>query len=179
MKNSVLLIFSIFKNIENFEKNKNDCDLTELKSEFWFKRSPNYFKIFYKKIYNDIENSFYTIDDLMIFLLCNLLLEKKINIKNINYETITKNKKCLTKNQLIYDKKFILKLMEKLNVDLHFLLKHTNGGCILYDQLIKKEKISIMFILYLTNHIKINNTHQQIIINKIKTLITKRKVANG
>jgi hypothetical protein len=147
MVNSCLAIFSIFKNVKEFLDKDCDISLYKMKSKMWYDRSSKYMKPYYKKIYNDIENSFYSIDDLIIFLLHESLMGKKLNIKNVKRDCVVDLKKKLSINTLSLDKKIILHVLKETKVNIRFLLEERNGGCLLCDELIKKDKVSVIYFI--------------------------------
>jgi len=124
-------------------------------------RNTPYGKI-YKKIYNDIENGYYTHDDLIIFYIYKLIFSDDVKLPEIRYKNIKEIKKLFTEKQLKIDEKFILEIKNELKINnvIGFFKINIDGENIAYN-LIKNKYISPIFYLkyykrYLTKN-KENN----------------------
>ena len=117
MKNSTLFVFSVIRNIDDFVKKGRNLDLFQKSHLVRFKRSSKFYTENAKRIYNDIENGYYTIKDLAIFLLYRYLMgEKRINLYKIKPKHITDTMKLFTAKRLKED----LKLLKAIHKELEF-----------------------------------------------------------
>lgn len=149
MKNTSLNVFSVVKNVESFIKNEKDVNIFKKQSKLWFERSSEYIQRNCKRLFNEIENSFYDYYDLAIFLLYDLIFNEKNSLRNVNDKNINKVKNLFTLEQLKKDQDFILELNKQLNfTDLSEYFKiNSSGGNLLYDNLILPKHISPYFYL--------------------------------
>lgn len=166
--NSSHQIFSIIKNLNNIVKTKktkkiNKSKIFKLINVDGYNRIANtpYGKI-YKKIYNDIENGYYTYEDLINFYIYKLIISNEVKLTEIKYKNIKEIKKLFTTEQLKIDKIFILNIKNKLKIEnvIGFFKINANGENIAYN-LIKNKYINPIFYLkyykrYLTKY-KENN----------------------
>lgn len=94
MKNSTQQICSLILNAKTFfEKHKNVKDIHRNLGPVPLQRSQEYSKRHYKRIYNDIENGFYSYKDLVAYISLFYIWEDKLNLKEITDESV---KGCAT-----------------------------------------------------------------------------------
>ena len=103
-----------------------------------------------KRIYNDIENGYYTHKQLVLsYLHESMFVDKKILIKNLNMKRIKEVKKLYTRKQFLVDKEFISNINSSLNITkVSDYFKINNDGENIIFNLIKKQFISPIFYLY-------------------------------
>lgn len=182
------MVFSIIKNVEKFLESNKDVNIFKEQSIFWYTKNPDFIKNICKRIYNEIENHFYSYYDLAIFLLNYSIFYGKCDYKYILEKDINKASEIFSKEQLQKDEKFMLELNQILNFDAeeYFKIKK-EGGNIIYEDLIMKRKISPYF--YLEYYTKVKREEEKEseelkqfikVINKIREIMKiKEKVKNG
>lgn len=158
--NSSHLAFSVVKNLETFSNIKKFKPFDKSKllrfvniAGYNRVRNNQYGKV-YKKIYNDIENGYYTYDDLMIFYIYKLIFSNVVKIPEISQKNIKEIKKLFTEKQLKADKEFILDIKKELELKneleisnvKYFFDINVNGENIIYS-LIKSKHVSPNFYL--------------------------------
>lgn len=132
LKSSSVKVYYILKNYKNTKKNVNK-DFSKY-THILYKNSSKYMKILCKKIYNDIENSKYTYNDLIIYLIHNAMFSRKENFNEINKENIKKISDLYKKQRLIIDKENIKKIMKELNIKFNYLFNiDERGGTLCFD----------------------------------------------
>jgi hypothetical protein len=152
MELSTWMTFSIFKNVEKYIKSKNYDQVvifTRL-PEIVFKRVKSYQLIFYKNIYNELENHYYTYEDLAIYLLYMYMMNKKIRLQEVNQKSVLQIKNYISVKQLNADKIIIREVKESLQIkkDADFFSIKEDGTSIVYA-LTKKGFVSpSIFIKY-------------------------------
>jgi len=112
LKSSSLLVFSIYHNVNKVIKRKKykDTDLFKLVYPKLYE-SNSYNKHNCIRIYNDIENNFYTYRDFLITLLYQYIFtNKSIQLKNINEKLIIKTSLLFGKKELEKNKKIVLSI---------------------------------------------------------------------
>lgn len=132
-------------NIQNIEKT-----IFNILSVYIYKRTHKRTIYHCKRIYNDIENSYYSHKDLIIcYLYESLFINKKINMNILTKKRIKQIKNMLTAKQFNKDKKFLLQINDNLNIkdfSEYFIIKN-NGTNIIFN-LIKEGYITIIFFLF-------------------------------
>jgi hypothetical protein len=158
MQNSSWLVFSVIKNVEKiidskFDSNNIKYDSIKNKVNYqWFSRARKYSVDISKRIYNDIENHFYSYDDLIITLCYMYIFDKKVNLNSINKNYVKSTMKLFTKEELERNKKFILDVNKQVklkNINEFFDIKD-DGVSVVYH-LIMDKNISPIFYVYFTN----------------------------
>jgi hypothetical protein len=131
-----------------------------------------------KRIYNDIENGYYTHADLIIsFLYKSLFDNKKVNINILTSNEIKKITSKLTKNQFIIDKDIINELSKTMNIknNFEYFKINDNGENIIFN-LIKEDCVSIIF--YLFYYKKLLTQDKEYIIFKSKEYLNFERLCN-
>jgi len=158
MQNSSWLVFSVTKNLDNMIDSKYDCnnikyDSIKNKVNYqWFTRAKKYSLDNCKRIYNDIENHYYSYDDLIVALCYLYIFNKKFQLTWINQNSVKNIMKSFTKEQLEKDKNFILEVNKEIKlkgIDKFFDI-NDDGLSIVY-QLIMDKSISPIFYAYFIN----------------------------
>jgi len=161
MKNSTLLVFSVLKNTEEFVKKGKDIDIYKMSNIFRFQKSSKFYVENAKRMYNDIENGYYTLKELAIYLMYHYLMgEKKIKLYSIKPKHITDIMKLFTTKRLKEDLnllKAVHKQLKLKNLSDYFHIKE-DGTNIAFG-LTKIGKISPVFFIrnfekFLTNEQK-------------------------
>lgn len=144
------MVFSIIRNVDCFVKVKKDVDIFKKSHVQRFNRSSEYYVKNSKRIYNDIENGYYTLTELAIFLLYRYMLDcKKINLYSIKYDSVKKVMLLFTNKRREDD----LELLKYIYTEMKF----KRGKCEFFDikedgtnlayVLVKKERISPIFFI--------------------------------
>lgn len=124
-------------------------DIFKPTSRGWFNKSSDFVLRPCKRIFNDIENSYYNHNDFIICYLHESLFFTKVKLSDINYKRIKEVKSIFTKKQYNMDKMFVNTINDDLklkNTELFFEINNT-GDSIIYN-LIKNNYVSIMFYLF-------------------------------
>jgi len=115
-----------------------------------FRYADSYTKMYCSKIYNNIENGYYTHKQFVIaYMYESLFVSKKIRIKNLNLNRIKEIKKLFTRKQFNADVDFLISINKSLNITKvqDYFKINNNGENIVYN-LIKKGFISPIFYMY-------------------------------
>jgi len=153
MKNTTLLVFSVIRNIEDFVKTGKDIPVYKKSHGIRFQKSSKYYADNAKRMYNDIENGYYSLQELALFLFYRYLMgEKRVNLYKIKPEHILETMKLFTEKRRKED----LKLLKSIHTELgfkkgicdYFSMKE-DGTNIAYT-LTMKEKLSPTF--FIRNH---------------------------
>jgi hypothetical protein len=158
MQSSPILVLSIEYNIRKFLKSKNanieKLNIYKQTSSYHYKRSREYIITNCKRIYNDIENHFYTYKDFAIFILDSYIIKSKFQWHLVNSKNINITRSFYNQARFSKDEKMILEIAKNLkikNLNKFFEIKE-NGNSILYDLIIHEKRfISPIF------HIKYEN----------------------
>lgn len=145
-------VFCVYNNIQKIIDTGEWFPEIQDVSPKWYENSPEWIVNRCKDIYNDLENKYYSYNELMIYMYyCHLFKKGEILCGNLHSKIIDTTQ-LFSKNQLEQDKKLIIEINKKLKLkpDPAFeLFKiRSEGFSIIYD-LTKKKKISpIFFIKY-------------------------------
>lgn len=183
--NSSLLVYSVINNlgkIINTDIEIEEIDIFNVGSNrFRFLKTAEYFRVYCKKIYNDIENHYYNYSDMILFICHQYIFDTKINLKDINNKNVNEIVKIYSKEQLEKDKEFVKSIIQKSilkNFNELFTIKE-DGESIVYALILHKY-ISPFFFIFteekkrLTSEIKdviLNNKYERFL--KITKIITK------
>jgi len=144
MQNSIKLAFSfLFNAIEMIESEQENFDEIFKLRHAHFKYAKPYTKNIAKRIYNELENHYYTYTGLFVFMLYRYAFNKKVLLSYLKTDEILNVLKMFTKKQLKKDVDFIKKM--KLDIDGFFEIRES-GEPIIY-QLIKQEYITSAFFV--------------------------------
>lgn len=167
--NSSHKVFSVIKNLERFTKTKKQ---KEIKKSKIFKeviievynriQNTSYGKT-YKKVYNDIENGYYTYDDMIIYFLYKSIINK-FKITDLTYKHIKEVRKLFTEKQAHIDLLFIINISKQLKIKSlrDFFKINVDGENIIYN-LIKNKDISPIFYLQYYKKFLTNNEENNIL----------------
>ena len=143
-RNSTLFVFSVICNVEAFLKNGKDIDLFKNSHFKRLERASKYYTDNARKMFNEIENGYYTINELVIYLLSYAMIEpKKINLYKIKFEHIIEAMKLFTNKK----KKEDLELITKIYNEIGF----KKGICDFFE--FKEDGTNIAYILTKNNKI--------------------------
>lgn len=142
--------------IQNREKSIN---LFEVGSGYTFTSLPMKIKYIFNALYNDLENHYYTYDEVLMFIIYHYMFSDKIfSYLSLNRKSIKEVTELFNNDVYEKDKSFILDLCNRLNIKNKDKLFNVSedGRCALYD-LIMKKYISPMFFIrncksYLTSY---------------------------
>jgi hypothetical protein len=153
MLNCSFKTFSVLRNLEDLiarpkqTRIKNIFEDRDMQS---YDRSLNFYRLQCNRIYNEIENHYYTYKSLAIFVFYNHAFGGKFDLNLINRKEIIKVGKLFTQKQLKKDKEYIFKLREEAKIKLNQIYKKREGGTnILYELTIKKLISPLYYIKYL------------------------------
>jgi hypothetical protein len=178
MNNSSWLIYSIIKNVYVFLKKDDDINLLTKCHIRNFQNASNFFREQSKRIYNEIENNYYTIYDFILVLLYQAMIYDKIQLYEIKVNNVKNILQLFTTNQLQNDLELLKHIYQELKLK-HGLLAYfeikEDGTNIIYN-LIKKQKISP--ILFIRNFKKFLTTGGENGIIKNTEYLQFEKIAN-
>jgi len=148
MVNSTLTVFSVLSNINEFIKKKKDIDLFKKSHVIRYQRSSKYIAENSKRFYNDIENGYYTLKELAIFLLYKHMMGETVNLYIVKPNIIIDAMKLFTTKKLKED----LKLLSAIHKELKFkeikeYFKIKEDGTNIAYMLTRKNKISPIFYI--------------------------------
>jgi predicted metal-binding protein len=118
----------------------------------WFTHTPKYIKDQCFRIYNEIENSFYSYKDVVAFLIYESLWHDDVKLPEVNSESINKFKAIFTEEQLLKDRRMIDKINKQANlkdIKEYFFIRE-NGESLIY-RLCMQKIVSIYFFAYYAN----------------------------
>lgn len=176
MKNSCLQVFSIINSTKKSLEHDN-VDIYKPLS-FQYNRQREYVKSKIYNIFNDIENSLFSLKDLCVFSYYLHIFSSSIDYKLYTDKNINKVKKLFTKDRLEKDKNFILLLKKQINfTDINFLFK-INHDCesMCYDLILNDTLSPLFWIKYCKNDFEFvdeseNHKRFRVICEKIKQLL--------
>lgn len=138
MENSTILVFSIFRNVEDFVRGSKDIDIFKKSHFVRFQKSSKYYAENSKRIYSDIENGYYTLKELAIFLLYQRMMGvKKFSLYKIKSETIKETMKLFTKKRIKEDLDLLM--------EIHKQMKFKKGICQFFE--LQEDGTNIAYIL--------------------------------
>lgn len=155
MNNSSFKIYCLYKRIafifweENYDMFPR---LLEPVQKGMFESTPKYIKDQCYRIFNEIENAYYTFDDLVGFLMYRSLWDKKVKLDEVNGKSVRAFKERMTLKQLKRDKEVLGEINEQAklgHISEYFLIRE-NGESLIY-RLCMKEIVSIYFFAYFVN----------------------------
>jgi len=152
MDNSSYSVFSVYQNTKVvIEKNKYNTNIMKPVFRGWFNKIRPYVLTHCKRIYNEIENGYYTYDDVVLYLLTEALFTDKIvPINYITEKNVKKTLKLYTKKRLKVDKEFIKNINEEVGLSsLKDFFEINEEGENLIFSLTSKQYISpVLYIQY-------------------------------
>jgi len=132
-----LKVFSFYKNVLLYVDKNKKIKITSFRSQPEYLRQSAFIKRHCTRIYNEIENGFYSYKDLtMAFLF--ISYRSKIKLDEINVKLMKKILAHFTDRQLKEDKRFVQELNQELsftNIKQYF--KFLSGECIIYELFLK------------------------------------------
>lgn len=155
MKNSSYRIFSLYKRIPYTfaEYNFNMYPrLEEPVEKRWFNNTKKFIKDQCFRIYNEIENHWYSFDDVVAYLIYESIWHDEVILPEVNRFTMEKFKTIFTKEQLYKDRRMIDKINAeaKLKDIKEYFYIRENGESLIY-RLCMKKIISVHFFAYYAN----------------------------
>lgn len=162
--NSTYNIFCVYKNLINTVKTLEENNI--LTNVYGFQNCNETLLIKLKTIYNDIENNYYNYDDLIIYILYNLIFNTNGSFiyKGNNCEKLKEVLKLFTKRRLEEDQSLLIEVNKKMKLQpnpMVELFKIREDGFSFIYKLIKQKKISplfyMMYVSKILNDDKNNN----------------------
>jgi len=148
LKSSALRVFSIYSNINRVMKRKKIKDDDNLYKMVFYKMydKSEWIKPQCIRIFNEIENSYYTYRDLLIAMWYELIFNNRIQLKNLTDTKIKEVKILFSELELKKDKKIILSINKNIifNDITDYFKINTENETYIYT-LIKKKYISPIF----------------------------------
>lgn len=149
MEKSSWMVFSVIKNVYAYIKKDKDIDIFKKVNSFQFQKCSKYFLENSKRIYNEIENGYYTFHELAVYLLYKEMMDEKMNLYIINQKTVKEAMKLFTNKKIKEDLKLIKQIHKELDfkkgIVEYFDIKE-DGTNIAY-MLTKKGRISPIFFI--------------------------------
>lgn len=142
------MVFSVACNCSDFIKKNKDVDLFKRSHHIRYERSSSFFKDNSKRIYNEIENCYYTLNEFAVFLLYNEIVKDKLPINKIRSDIIIETMKLFTNKKLKEDLTLLSEIYKQLkfkSINDYFKIRE-DGLNIAYHLIITK-KISPIFYL--------------------------------
>ena len=153
IENSSALVYSFLQNLKKYMDGK-DCRLLE-ENAFGYARTVAFVKDHCRRIYNELENHWYSYDDIALFYLYRMLFNKKTYHADIIRHDISKMKLLFGKKQLKHDKKFLVDVgmqSEIKHFDEYFELD--NGEPIIFHLILEKTVSPIIFCWAWKNYVR-------------------------
>jgi hypothetical protein len=148
MRNSSYSVFSVYQNTKTvIEKRKYGNEIMKTVHRGWYNKTKSYTVTHCKRIFNEIENGYYTYDDMVIHMLTESLFNTKaIVISKINEKTVKNTLKLYTKKRLQADKAFVMNVNKDVGLKSlkDFFEINEDGENLIYT-LTSKEFISPAF----------------------------------
>ena len=177
MINSALMVFSIINNINDYIKKDNNIDIFKKNYIKRFENAPSYFLENSKRIYNEIENGYYTLIDLGVFLLYYNMINKKFTLYDVKFKNVKKVNELFSLQRLKND----LELLKNIQIELKFknlindIFKINEDGTSIIYHLTITEKISPVIFIRNFQYVLTNEKEDVIINNEYKRF---EKIAN-
>jgi hypothetical protein len=186
-RSSIWRVFSILKNVEKISKGKIINNIDDLVAYQWYERAPKYVVDRCGRIYNEIENHWYTYQDFIIYVLYLYLFEEKLDYKKLKYDGIKIILEKLTKKEIKKDQEKLKQINQEVklkNITEYFKIK-SDGEPIIF-KLIEQEIISPMFFIKYKKYIDGDDSKKskkllrfEKILTKITQELIKRSYKNG
>ena len=191
MKNSSYKIFCLYKRIPytfaecNFNMYPR---LEEPVEKRWFDNTKKFIKDQCYRIYNEIENNYYSFDDVVAYLIYESIWHDEVILPEVNRFTMEKFKAIFTETQLHKDRGMIKKINDeaKLKDIKEYFYIRENGESLIY-RLCMKKIISAYFFAYYANccltgffgvhKLKERHTEYKKFDETVKILTTQMKLA--
>jgi len=184
MRNSSFSVFSVYQNVKSvIEKRKYNTNIEKEVYRGWYQKARPFTVNHCKRIYNDIENGYYTYDELIIYLLTKALFEDTIvGYSKIDETLIKRTMKLYSKKQLTTDKKFIKEINKdvKLNSIKDFFEINEEGENLIFTLTSKNFISPALYLKYSKKYLTMdtentilfkNNEYQKY--EKVNNLIIK------
>lgn len=146
-------IFSIFYNAKLICKAQKDIKFSHYVFFGIYEKTKDVLKDRYKKLWNDCENSFFTIDQLKLYLLYEYLFRTNVSIINMDSKEIVNTCNLFSDIQFEKDKRVLLALKENHKIKKISTIFESIGGeqcdSIAYDLTKKKILSPMVFVNYI------------------------------
>lgn len=169
---STFYVYSIISNLNDYvKKGKNCLIFTNVHVNRYKNANPGVIK-HCKRIYNDLENHYYTEVDLAIAVLHKHIMDGMCYIPTLRAKTILNIKKVYSINQLKIDEKVLKDVYKSMefNDPCKFFEIHEDGTNLVYT-LTKKGIISPTFSVKYLRKLLTNKDENVILCNEYKTFV--------
>lgn len=141
-------ILSILSNVRKINKTNKYVDLDSGVNMFRWNKTQGFVRTKCTDIWNDMQNSLYSISDYKLYLLHKILLDGKIELEKINATEIKKVVDVYTPSQFIIDKQTILEVSKevKLNDINDYFSINEDGESLIYKLIINKHVNPIFYM---------------------------------
>jgi len=175
-------VYCLYISVNSSVNNKKKFKRVYVKKNM-YNNSNVFIKKQIKRIYNDIENNFYSIID-FILIMYYISIFGKIDLKKIDKANISEMKEVLTKDRIKKDIAFIKRIQKKLkfkNVN-KFIIIDRYGNNYLYNNLVLNKYISPITYMSIVRSIKVEEVNEknsnikkfENIVNNIKMVINSK-----
>lgn len=149
MEKSTWMVFSVIKNIYTFVKKNKEVNLFEKVNYFNFKRASRFFIENSKRIYNEIENGYYTYHELALYILYQYMITNSFKLYDVKQKTVKEVMKLFTTKNYQEDLKIIEQIHKKLKFKrgLKDYFEIREDGTNIAYMLTKKKQISPIFFI--------------------------------
>jgi hypothetical protein len=159
MVNSIYKVFSIYKRIPYIfdESNFNMINtIFDPVGKHWFDNTNKFIKDNCERIYSEIENFYYTYNEVAALMVYQTIIDSNIHLENINNKNMEVFKSIFTKKTLRNDEQMVLSANRSVKLDIQDYFKVCEDGkSIIYD-LIKNDVVSIYFFINYYNKVLTN-----------------------
>lgn len=172
-------VFSLFYNAKLICRSGKNINLNKPVHFLIYDRTKEYLRIKYKKVWNEIENGFYTFDQLKLYILYEYLFNKSFGIININKEEIKNIQEVFSEKRFKTDKEILKSIKEEYKLkNIKSLFDSTEEGeSVAYD-LTKKKILSPMIFINCIDKLKDDNKNKEYIRFKNVIRIIKQELNN-
>jgi len=119
MQNSILQVFSVYQNVNRLIKSKNApsyFDIFKSASIIWYNRSHPNIKRFCERVYNEIENHFYSLEEFALTILVENIYNKRCELSSLTSKNINSTKDIFSKERFLLDQQLILDMNAQTHV---------------------------------------------------------------
>ena len=142
-------IFSVYVNCKSVCDKVKYTDLDKRVYKGRWEKSAKFITQKCTEIWNDIQNSFYSLDDVKVYILHGFLFNQKFGWKEINNNDIKETISKYDKAQFIIDKQTILEISKKIleikDINDYFCVNE-DGESFIYDLIINRYVNPIFYI---------------------------------
>lgn len=174
-------VFSIYKRVDHafYKGNYEFAGAIYDPVQSWmYGRSPKFIKDQCFRIYNEIENSWYSYQDAVMVMIYDSIWASHLDLKKVNLDAVKQIRFMFTKKKLIEDQNAIVEIngtFKLPSIDDFFKIRE-KGGSFLHD-LIEHRKVSLYFFINYYDRIKEITTGPHLHFDKCDSYKKLEKVA--